>query len=294
MAARLRARRAEVEHTILACIRAAPDRPGQSDAECQEELRATVAAVVDYGLAGIEQSEQWHARQRVAERVKRLLAGESVDLGDVDYELNSWHLGVMLTGVETVPAVQELAAGLDCQVLSVQDGEETIWGWLGGQRRLTASDIDRVLPAALPSGISLVAGEPGQGVEGFRCTHSQAQAALRVALRRPQKLTRYADVALLASALQDDVLARWLIETYLSPFGEGSDRGMLRRTLRAYFAAERSVAAAASELGVVPRTIKRRLRTVEEKLGRQIQTCQAELEVALCLEEFDQAAPPAG
>lgn len=130
------------------------------------------------------------------------------------------------------------------------------------------------------------------GIDGFRLTHAQAQAALRVALHGPQRLTRYAEVALLASVLQDDLLARWLAERYLAQLGEDRDGRMLRRTLRAYFAAERNTERAAIELGLAPRTIKRRLRVVEEKLGRSIPICQAELEIALSLEQFERSPSP--
>ena len=51
-----------------------------------------------------------------------------------------------------------------------------------------------------PAGVSSAIGEPGKGLDGWRLTHRQAQAAMRIALRRPQRLTRYADVALLAVA----------------------------------------------------------------------------------------------
>jgi DNA-binding PucR family transcriptional regulator len=41
-------------------------------------------------------------------------------------------------------------------------------------------------------------------------------------------------------------------------------------------------------------TVQRRLRKVEEALGRLLHTCHAELEVALSLEELDRAADLGG
>jgi sugar diacid utilization regulator len=98
-------------------------------------------------------------------------------------------------------------------------------------------------------------------------------------------------VALLASVLNDDALAGSLIEIYLAPLG-GSENGgaILRRTLRAYFAAERNASSAASALGVTRHTVQNRLRTIEEKLGQSLRTRQAELEVALRLEELKEGA----
>ncbi len=139
--------------------------------------------------------------------------------------------------------------------------------------------------------MSLAIGEPGRGVKGFRLTHRQAQAAQLVALRRPQWLTRYSDVALLAFALRDEALARSLVDIYLSPL-DGPRQGspVLRQTLRAYFAAERNASSAAVALGVARQTVENRLHRVEKKLGRLLPTCLAELEVALRLEELGDLA----
>jgi sugar diacid utilization regulator len=167
----------------------------------------------------------------------------------------------------------------------VSRGEETVWGWLGGKRRLAVADIERLLQTG--AGVSLAVGEPGKGVDGWRRTHRQAQAALLVALRSRKRLTRYSDVALLAAALRDDVLARWLIETFLSPLDSQRDRGAaLRETLRCYFAAGRNVSKVAVELGVKRQTVEQRRQTVEQVLGRELPTCLAEMEAALRLEEL--------
>ena len=61
----------------------------------------------------------------------------------------------------------------------------------------------------------------------------------------------------------------------------------LRETLRAYFDAGFNAATAAAALEVDRHTVQRRLRKVEEALGRLLHTCHAELEVALVLEELD-------
>ena len=61
---------------------------------------------------------------------------------------------------------------------------------------------------------------------------------------------------------------------------------MSRKTLRAYFAAGRNAATAAAALGVDRHTVERRLNSIETRLGRQLHTCHAELEVALRLEEL--------
>ena len=52
----------------------------------------------------------------------------------------------------------------------------------------------------------MTVGEPGEGLVGWRLSHRQAKAALPIAERRGQAILRYADVALLASILRDDLV----------------------------------------------------------------------------------------
>jgi DNA-binding PucR family transcriptional regulator len=108
-----------------------------------------------------------------------------------------------------------------------------------------------------------------------------------IALRSPQVLVRYADVALLASILQDDLLATSLQQLYLAPLGAERDGGQaLRETLRAYFAAERNVSSAAAALAVSRQTVINRLRTIEQRFDRPLNKCAAEVEAALSLEDL--------
>jgi len=58
----------------------------------------------------------------------------------------------------------------------------------------------------------------------------------------------------------------------------------LRKTLRAYFTTGRNITSAASALGVSRQTVGNRLRVIEEKLGRTIESCAPEIEVALRLD----------
>jgi hypothetical protein len=57
----LRARRAEIEEVIFTGIRSIADSLDASDVEYVAGLRATVSAIVDYGLAGIEKGGDWSA-----------------------------------------------------------------------------------------------------------------------------------------------------------------------------------------------------------------------------------------
>jgi sugar diacid utilization regulator len=232
--------------------------------------------------------------QRLAERVQRLLAGDSsVDSGGLDYEIGGWHVGIVAMGPAVGVALRELATRLDRQLLAVPRGERLVWGWLGGQRRLEIAEVERLLPIDAASEVSFAIGEPRQGLDGWRLTHSEAKAALEVMLRRPQPLTRGSDVILTAALLRDDVLVKSLMKTYLSPLEEEGQAGAaIRETLRAYFAAGLNAATAAAALGVDRHTVQRRLRKAEAALGRRIDSCHAELQVALRLEELGDAPSP--
>jgi hypothetical protein len=253
-------------------------------------LNRLMSAVTDEYTRELRHADRLPEQRRI-ERVCGLLAGERCDSGDLGYKLEDWHLGAIASGGSAI-AVQTLkavATRLEVPLLQIPRGRDSAWGWFGGPRRIEPGDVRRALGGRTSSSEVLLAlGEPCYGFEGWRITHLQAQAALRVALRSPRPLTRYADVALIAAVLRDDALARSLVEVYLSPLGVGEEDGgaCLRETLRAYLAAEYNVSAAASALGVGRHTMQRRLRSIEGLLGGWLRTHHAELEVALRLEEL--------
>ncbi len=251
-----------------------------------DRLMASVAAEYVEELELLRRSPS----QRRAERVQRLLAGNApAEIGWLDYELEAWHLGLIVTGPRPDVAARTLAAGLGRRPLVVARGDETAWGWLGGREPLAVADLERYLAAGVLGQVSLAVGEPRQGLEGWRLTHHEAKAAQQVMLRRPQPLIQASDVVLLAAVLRDELLARSLRETYLAPLDEmGDPGGILRGTLRAYFEAGFNAATAAAALQVDRHTVQRRLRKVEEALGRMLQASHAEIEVALLLEELDE------
>lgn len=376
LAARLRARSAEIEEALFARARAVSEAEGQGDPDYIAGLRATVGDVLEYGIARIEKDEEWtgsipstaaaQARraarngvrldtvlrryaagdrllgdfimdeadrfpsealrrvlraqgpqvdqlmavvaseymdelgkmrrsptQRLAERVQRLVTGEGpADVSDLEYSFDAWHVGAIAHGATPEPAVRSLAARLDCQVLIVSRGGGIAWAWLGARRPLAVPEIERLLAGDAGGDVSLAVGEPRRGLDGWRLTHREAQAAQEVMLRKPQRLTRARDVLLLAAVLRDDALARSLSETYLAPLKGHGDSAVLRETLRAYFSAGLNAATAAAALAVDRHTVQRRLRKVEEALGRLLPDCHAELVVALSLDELEAEPRP--
>jgi hypothetical protein len=229
--------------------------------------------------------------ERRAETVRQLLAGEPVTSMDLGYDLDVWHVAVIGTGLGVGQAIRGMAAGLDSRVLCVPYDAHGVWGWLGGTRDAVGTDIERLLSTRWPAGISLALGNREQGAEGWRDSHWQAQDALLVSqCRGPQPLTQYADVAFLAPWLRDKRRARWLVEMYLSPLDNCGGSGVkLRATLRAYFAAGHNASAAGQALNVTRRTIRNRMNLIHRQLGPLLTERQAELELALQLDELQDA-----
>jgi hypothetical protein len=227
------------------------------------------------------------ASERRREMVKSLLAGELVDSSELGYDLDAHHLALMAKGEGAEQLMRDLAGRLDRCLLAVQREEEAKWAcWLGGRSELGADDALRALREVSPQGVFVTLGEPGEGLAGWRFSHLQAKAALAIAERRREPVLRYADVAVVASILRDDLVADSLRRIYLEPLAQSRDNGKVaRQTLRAYFEAERNISSTAAALGVDRRTVRNRLRAIEGLLGRPLRGSLADLEIALRLED---------
>lgn len=230
--------------------------------------------------------------QRRIEHVKRQLAGESVDASRFAYAFECWHVGAVASGAEAPSATKALADMLGCRHLLVRHDDGLVWAWFGHRARPDLWRLDRLAETRWPAGVCLAIGEAAHGIGGWRRTHRQARAAFLIAQRTPGRPIRYADVALLASMVQDDLLAVSLHDLYLAPLEDGRGGGVtLRQTLRAYFAAGRNGASAAAALNVSRQTITNRLQVVEARVGRPLVECAPAMEAALRLDELAGDAP---
>jgi hypothetical protein len=251
--------------------------------------RLVVAVSEEYRQEAQRRSFSRDARR--AECARRLLAGELVDSSAFAYDLDLWHLGVIAVGPEAERAIRVLADAVDRRCLTIRATEETVWAWLGGADPLASKELVPAASVGLAE-LPLAVGEPGKGLSGWRLTHRQASAALSVGMRRPAPLSRYADVALDAALLQDELFAEFLRDSYLSPLESADDGGVvLKQTLCAYFACSRNVSSAAAALRVSRQTVAKRLRAVDELLGRRLDTCSIEMESALRLQAIDGVVP---
>lgn len=224
-----------------------------------------------------------------ARLVEGLLAGEELDGAGIGYDLEGDHLGIVALGPGAAATVGTAATALEWRSLVVEARDGTLWGWLGPGDERDSQYLKQILGGELPAGALVGLGEPASGPDGWRLTHRQARAALAVARRGGGPIVRYAEVALLATMLRDDLLATSLRRLYLDPLEEaGPDGGeALKETLRAYFDADRNASLAAAALGVTRQAVARRVRAAEERIGCSIDVCAAELEVVLRFEALD-------
>lgn len=253
-----------------------------------DHLMDAIAAEYEDELAQIEGSP---SNRRLEEKVVALLAGESIGATGLEYDLDGWSLGTIAMGAEVKTAMRLLAERLGCQLLLVPKMAGTAWAWLGAKRPVSFMALQRALDRS-DGELSLATGEPRLGVDGWRRSHREAQVAFEVMLRRPQPLVRCAEVVLVATALRDEELARSLLDAYLGPLEAGKDGETLKETLRCYFANGCNGASTATVLRVDRQTVRRRLAKIETALGRDLDSCRAEVETALRVETLLSGVAP--
>jgi PucR C-terminal helix-turn-helix domain/GGDEF-like domain len=250
-----------------------------------DRLMEAVAAEYERELEQVARS----STQRRADQVRRLLSGDDdlEDGVDLEYDFEIWHVGMILTGSKAEATARLVSERLGYRLLHVPWDRDVVWGWLGSTRQPAIANLVRSLPENLPAGIALAIGEPREGLEGWRLTHREAQMALQVMRRKSERFTRGRDVVLLAGILRDETLVRSLLDTYLAPLESRGRLGpKLRETLRVYFSVGESTSITAEDLGVGRHTVRQRIRAIEEVLEQPLHTCNAELRIALQLDEL--------
>lgn len=257
------------------------------------DIRSSQVALLDHLLSALS-AEHSHGRREcpgspqaiLVRRIQQLLAGELIDTSEMPYNFERYHVGVVSTGDAAMDAVGSLAKAFDSRLLSIDIDNGEVWAWLGTQHELDRQRLGEFVSSTWPPAVPLALGEANNGLTGWRLTHQQAKAAFLVAPGQPSGVAQYADVALLASMSQDELLIASLKWLYLDRLADGRDGGLtLRATLRAYFASNRNSSSTAALLGVSRQTVTNRLRTIEERIGRPLIACTADLEAALRLDE---------
>jgi PucR C-terminal helix-turn-helix domain/GGDEF-like domain len=224
------------------------------------------------------------SRDRLRVRLVRdVLEGLPCDAASLGYPLAGWHLAAIAWGERPDRAMAALSEVLRGRLLTVAGPLEALWAWIA----IDASDVDQRLDPYVPPPDTRVAlGAPGHGRAGFRRSHEQALAARVVALRTPDRVTRWRKVALEALALRDEEGACAFVREELGTLAGRDQRAtVLRETLAAWFEANQRSSGAAARLGVHERTVSYRLRAIEERLGHAILERRTELDAALRLHD---------
>jgi hypothetical protein len=271
---------------------------GLHDGSALRRLLRGQAAVLDRLLDAISEEYSREAEncltstdQRRAQRVERLLAGEPLDTSELGYDFDAHHIALVASGPDAAEPIRQLSASLDRLLLLVQPDEMTVWAWLCGRLKPDPAELHSIFSSSWPNQGVLALGEPADGVAGWRLSHRQAKAALPIVERSSDRVVRYADVALIASMLKDDLLATSLRRLYLEPLrSDRAGRATLRETASAYFATERNISSTAAYLGVSRNTVANRLAVIEARIGRPLSTCATEIESALRLDEVSNQA----
>ncbi|MGE4426527.1 MAG: PucR family transcriptional regulator [Solirubrobacteraceae bacterium] len=261
------------------------------------------AHVVDEYRAERERRSR-SAEARRAAVVRDLIEGQAIAVGSATTVLGrdprGTHVGVVAVsgpGGDAATAagrlerdVIRIAAALgDERPLLVPVGHRRLWAWATPRGD---DPLDRALTAASGRGDGAVValGEPAAGLEGFRLTHREALAGLRVAGVEDEvygrSIVRWRDVALAGLLGADAELAAPFATRELGELGGDDDASArLRTTLLVYLAEGAHVRRTAERLGLHTNTVGNRLRQCEATLGRPIGERRAALHAALLLRE---------
>ena len=151
------------------------------------------------------------------------------------------------------------------------------------------------MPRGAGKAISVAAGTPAHGVEGFVLSHREALAARRVVqLRGEARAARasFPELALEALMVDDVEAARRFAARELGPLAAADDATVrLASTLAVFLDEGASFVRAARRLGVHTNTVTYRVHRAEELLGHPVNERQLELRVALRLARLGPSDP---
>lgn len=242
------------------------------------------------------------ARSGTAQRfelVRSLLAGAEPDARELGlalagYPITGRHTALVLraAGAEAMSRLEPTAHALvdrnPGRALHVEPGGRELWLWLSGDAQPpTSTDI------AVPDGLLVAVGSPAEGIDGFRLSHEEALAAMRLALAQPAPgaVTHYERVAPLTFLAAEPAAARRFVRRSLAALADdvpGRDR--LRETVLVVLGSA-GVDEAAQRLGVHKNTVRYRVGQAEELLGHPLSERRGDVELALrYLEAFPDAS----
>ncbi|WP_139624645.1 PucR family transcriptional regulator [Nocardioides albidus] len=283
-------------------ILTAPDEKGRAMRELSDRaFHYWNVLATEVSEAYGEARREW-SRSRDAEReawVKSVFLGSAdIDVATqkLGYRFRLTHTGIVVWSPRMAidsAALADLTAKLlraagAIDILVLPDGHGRVVAWAAANGPLALEDIDRELPPT----ICLAFGTPGRGVDGFRTTHREAQAAMHISSLARASVggsgaTGYGDVELAYLLACDARLAHTFVRRELGPLCDSDDRTTaLRQTLAQYLACDGSVARAARALHVARNTVGNRMNRIKELLGAE-RLAERRLEIECALRVMD-------
>ncbi|HXF32170.1 MAG TPA: helix-turn-helix domain-containing protein [Solirubrobacterales bacterium] len=236
-----------------------------------------------------------------AAEVRALLAGGAVDAAAVSlrlgYELERFHVGFIIWSegagerpgdagelfaeMEHAAATIAKSLGAGVPLTLAEGGHLTCWAG-----RQSEPELSRLrLPRVGAHGLSVAAGTPAAGVEGFVSSHREALLARRVARLRGDgdgAVAAYPDLALEALLADNPEAARRFAASELGPLAGGDEAtARLASTVAIFLEEGSSFVHAGRRLGIHANTVAYRVHRAEALLGRPVTERQLELRVAL-------------
>lgn len=261
-------------------------------------LDCTVEALI---VVFTTEREQWQrgALARRAAVVNTILARKPIDIDSgaavLSYPLQQHHIAFTLNVDDRVPEtdmqrlLESVARSLSTAIggsrpLIVSSGARAAWCWAALPRPVAfIPDLE------CPDGVRVTLGNCHPGLEGFRLSHTEAVAALRIANDQSPRIIRFSDIeiACLATGIlgpeaRVSFVRRELGE--LAVAGEATER--LRSTLRVYLKQGGDASLAGELLRLHPNTVRYRIRQAEKKIGHPIGQRRVQIELALEIVRF--------
>jgi DNA-binding PucR family transcriptional regulator len=279
-----------------------------------DRLSRELERIVDASVAVFtEERDRWltGAMARRSDTIQAILRGDAVDRDEatrvLGHRLSRHQLGLLLwlddasTEVDPLRLLEATAQSAadalgSAPPLTLPEGARSLWAWLSVQHDTGLDRLDLALASAA-NGLHIAAGVAAYGVPGFRTSHQQALLARRVAQAAdvPAAITRYADVQVVSAFLADPESMRELVARELGGLAVADETtSKLRETTLEVLRAGGSARDAAAALGVHKNTVLYRLRSIEEALGRPLDTRLLSLEIALqIVEQLGESVLPA-
>jgi hypothetical protein len=254
-----------------------------------------------------DERERWLENQNSlrALRVREVLTANRLVDADaagnvIRYPLRWHHLGLVMWYPDTGADGDHLArlqrylrelgesAGAAASPLFIAADRSCGWGWL--PYRAAVADVSikvRQFTLDRPDSPSVAIGTMVKGVEGFRQSHREAEAARSVAViaKRPEPTVISAtDPGLsVVARLGGDVADTrdWVASVLGDLAADNENDGRLRETLRLFLACGSSYKVAAEELNLHFNSVKYRVGRAVARRGREIGSDRLDVELAL-------------